>query len=300
MALFATIERDSPDSIKLITLAHLASDFRDKVTDDPQKPVNIMLYGYLTTVAETDSVKEDIERNLMGRSLASISNTLIQMAVPVDKLYVGDMVFSADKGRKIDLFLEQQGEARHSVPSNPPRDGRPLPTVNPPKPVKDAELTINSNKELVLEVTAKTIKSGTRTVVPELSLKSSTGISPVDISNGFSAQLVLWKPKLEGLLRKLGQEGLADKVEFSLNIVAGGALTKEFAKQISAEVVAQLQAALTFDITIPGTSYELPIELSYSWGPAYKADNFEDPTNGNYRSEGQAMIKVTIFRFKSW
>jgi hypothetical protein len=299
MALFATIERDSPDAVKLITLAHLASDFRDRRRVDPQKQINILMYGYLTATAASDSVKQDIERDLMNRSLLSLSKTLVQMGVPIDKLYLGEMVFSGPKGRKIDLFLEQQGEAKHYVPSNPPGIGQPIPTVHPPKRVRDAELSINNNKELVLEVTAHTIKSGTRTLIPEVAFKSSTGISPVEISKGFSAELTLWKPKLEAALRRIGQAGLADKIEFSLKIIGGGALTKEFARQISAEVAASLQAALTFNITIPGTSYELPVELSYSYGGDYKA-GIDDPTNGNISGEGQGMIKVTLFRFKSW
>jgi len=299
MALFATIERDSPEAIKLITLAHLASDFQDRRRVDPQKQVNVLLYGYLTATAASDSVKQDIERDLMNRSLSAISKTLIQMGVPIDKLYLGEMVFSAPKGRKIDLFLEQQGEARHPVPANPPGTGGPTPTVNPPKPVRDAELSVNNKRQLVLEVTAKTIKSAIRTVIPEINFKSSTGISPVEISKGFGAELTLWKPRIEGVLRRLGKERIADKIEFEMKIIGGGALTKEFASQISIEIAAQLEAALTFNITIPGTSYELPVELSYSYGPGYRSD-LTDPTNGNVKWEGQGMVKVTVFRFKSW
>jgi len=299
MALFATIERDSTEAVKMITLAHLASDFQDKLRDAPQKQVNVLIYGYLTEAALADTIKQDIERDLMSQSLTGVTRTLIQMGVPVDQVYLGELIFSAPKGRKIDLFLEQQGEARHTVPSNPPGSGHPLPTVNPPKPIRDAEISVNSNKQLVLEITAKTFKLGSETIVPEISFKSTTGISPVYISNGFGAELTLWKPKLEALLRRLGQEGLADRVEFSLKIVAGGQLTKEFAKQISVEIAAQLQAALTFNITIPGTSYELPVELSYSYGAGYKAD-LTDPTGGGVSRQGEGMIKVTVFRFKAW
>jgi hypothetical protein len=298
MSLFATIERDAPEAAKLITLAHLASDFQDKYKSSPDKRLSILLYPYLTAVAATDSVKEDIERGLMSKSLNSFVKTLVQYGVPIDSVYLGEFVFSGQKGRKIDLFLEQQGESGHPFPSNPSDTGYPLPTVNPPKKVRDAEVSVNSSKQVVLEITAKSIRLGSATVLPEVSFKSTTGISPVDISNGFSAELTLWKPKLETLLRKVGQERWADKIEFSLKIVAGGQLSKEFAGQISAEIAAQLQAALSFNITIPGTSYELPIELSYSYGPAYNAP-YTDPTNGNTAMQGQGMVKVTVFRFKS-
>jgi hypothetical protein len=165
-----------------------------------------------------------------------------------------------------------------------------------PKPVRDSELSINNKREIVLEVTAFKIASGRRVLVPEISFRSSTGISPVEISKGFSSQLVLWKPKLEGLLRRIGQEGIAEKIEFAVKITSGGALTKEFARQISVEVAASLQAALTFNITIPGTKRELPIELSYSFGAAYRS-GFSDPTGGSIGGESQGMIKVTVFRF---
>ena len=299
MSLFATIERDAPEPVRVITLAHLASDFQDKYNSNPDKQLNILLYGYLTAVAATDSVKQDIERGLMNKSLNSVVKTLIQFGVPIENVYLGEFVFSGQKGRQIDLFLEQQGESGHPFPTNPPESGHPLPIVNPPKKVRDAGISVNSSKQVVLEITAKSFKLGSETVLPEVSFKSTTGISPVDISNGFSAELTLWKPKLEGLLRKLGQERWADKIEFSLKIVAGGQLTKEFARQISAEIAAQMQAALSFNITIPGTSYELPIELSYSYGPSYNAP-FTDPTNGNTAMQGQGMIKVTVFRFKGW
>jgi hypothetical protein len=299
MSLFATIERDAPEAARLITLAHLASDFQERRKENPGKSLNILLYGYLTAVAATDSVKEDIERGLMTKSLSSAVKTLVQYGVPIDSVYLGEFVFSVPKGRMIDLFLEQQGESRHVFPTNPPETGHPLPTVNPPKKVRDAEVSVNSSKQVVLEITAKSFKLGSETVLPEVSFKSTTGLSPVDISNGFSAELTLWKPKLEALLRKLGQEGLADRMEFSLKIIAGGQLSKEFAGQISAEIAAQLQAALTFNITIPGTSYELPIELSYSYGPSYNAP-YTDPTNGNAGMQGQGVVKVTVFRFKGW
>jgi len=299
MSLFATIERDTPEAARLMTLAHLASDYQDKRNSNPDKQLNILLYGYLTAIAATDSVKQDIERGLMSKSLNSVVKTLIQFGVPIESVYLGEFVFSGPKGRKIDLFLEQQGESGLSFPTNPPETGHPLPTVNPPKKIRDSEISVNSNKQVALEITAKTFKLGSETVVPEISFKSTTGLSAVDISNGFGAELTLWKPKLEALLRKLGQEGLADKVEFSLKITAGGQLSKEFAKQISVEIAAQLQAVLTFNITIPGTSYELPIELSYSYGPAYSAP-YDDPTNGNAGMQGQGMVKVTVFRFKGW
>jgi hypothetical protein len=292
MALFATLERDSPEADKLVTLAHLASDFQDRFRSDPQKGLNILMIGYLTAAAVGDAVKEEIERGLMNKSILTMSKTLTQMGVPIDKLYLGDLVFSSSKGRKIDLFMEQQGEARHSVPGNPAISGYKIPTINPPKPVRDAELKINSNQELVLEVTARKIESGKRILIPELSFKSSTGISPVAISKGFDAELTVLRPKLESVLKKIGQEGLADKIEFSVQIVGGGKISKEFARQISTEVAASLKVALNINITIPGTKHELPIELSYSYGAAYK--------DGGVTEKGEGMITVTIFRFKSW
>ncbi len=299
MALFATLERDSPEADKLITLAHLASDFQDKLRSEPHKQLGVFMFGYLTDAAAADAVKEDIERGLMGKSLSAISTTLIQMGVPVDKLYLGDMVFSNGKGRKIDLFLEQQGESRHYVPGNPPGTGRPPRTVNPPKPVRDADLSINSKNQLVLEVKVKTIKSGTRTVIPELSFKSNTALSPDALSKAFKAELTLWKPKLEGILKRIGQGNLADKIEFAIRIVGGGKASKDFAKQISAEIAASLRAALTFNVTIPGVNREIPIELSYSYGGGYKTD-ISNPTGGNFTVDGQGTIKITLFKFKSW
>ena len=290
MALFATLERDSPEADKLITLAHLAADYHEKLSSNTDKAVVVVIYGYLTTHAASDSLKEEIERNLMNKSIGPMVKTLTQMGVPIDKLYIADYVFSDRKGRKIDLFLQQQGESRHVLPSNPSEPGRRIPQVNIPKPVRDSRVTLDSGKELILEVTARTIKSGKRTVVPELSLKTTTGISPVAISKGFGAELVAWKPKLEGLLRKIGKAGLADKVEFALKIVGVGKMSKEFAHQISIEIAASLKAALTFDITIPGTSYELPVELSYSYGAAYR--------DGTIGDRGQGMVTITLFRFK--
>ncbi|HSU24666.1 MAG TPA: hypothetical protein VLI65_01675, partial [Pyrinomonadaceae bacterium] len=89
MALFATLERDSPEADKLVTLAHLASDFQDRFRSDPQKGLNILMIGYLTAAAVGDAVKEEIERGLMNKSILSMSKTLTQMGVPIDKLYLG-------------------------------------------------------------------------------------------------------------------------------------------------------------------------------------------------------------------
>jgi len=45
MSLFATIERDTPEAARLMTLAHLASDYQDKRHSNPDKQLNILLYG---------------------------------------------------------------------------------------------------------------------------------------------------------------------------------------------------------------------------------------------------------------
>src|SRR3982751_5274411 len=104
MALFATLERDTPDSEKLITLAHLASDLKDKKTSEPSKQLSVVLYGYLTSVAASDAVKESIERDLMRKSISSISKSLVDLGVPIDLLFIGDYVFSDAKARMIDIF----------------------------------------------------------------------------------------------------------------------------------------------------------------------------------------------------
>ncbi len=300
MALFATIERDSPESVKLITLAHLAADFKEKRRSRPDRQLSIVLYGYLTAVAASDSIKEEIERGLMNKSLAAITKTLVGYGVPIDKLYIGEFVFSTSKARKIDIFLQQQGEAAPNFPGNPPVAGRTgMPMLS--KSAKDAELSINSNKKLTLEVTVYENKSGRRTVVPEIAFKTITAVTWLEATQGFSSQLTLWKPKLEVLMRRIGQQGIADKVEFAVRITVDGEAgrSKEVAKQISAQVAASLKAALTFKITIPGTKRELPVELSYSYGIGYRA-NHEAPLDGRFSEEGKGMITVTLFRFNSW
>ena len=109
MALFATIERDASEQVRLTTLAHLAADLKDKLNTDPGKAVSVVLYGYLTAVAASDSVKDDIERGLMNKSLSAITKTLVQLGVPIDKIFVGEMVYSAAKARNIDIFLQLAG-----------------------------------------------------------------------------------------------------------------------------------------------------------------------------------------------
>jgi hypothetical protein len=283
--------------VKLITLAHLAADIKERRTSNPGKPLGVFLIGYLTAAAASDSVKEEIERGLMAKSISALARDLAELGVPMDKIYVGEMVFSGQKGRKIDIFLQQQGEAAPNLPGNsvPGRTGAPDFRKSP----KDGSLNVTSGRELVMEVTVYEVKSSRRTIIPELSFKSSTGISPTEIYTGFSSQLTLWKPKLESALKRIGQQGIADKVEFSLKIVGGGARSKEFANQISVEAAAALKAALNIKVTIPGTRRELPIELSYSYGGSYKASDGAY-LDGRFAAEGKGMISVTLFRFNSW
>jgi hypothetical protein len=291
MALFATLERDSPESDKLVTLAHLAADFKEKLRSDSNKKLIVLIYGYLTNYAASDTVKEEIERGLMNKSVGKMLDTLVQMGVPIDKLYLGEYVFSNSKGRKVDLFLEQQGEPHHVLPGNPKDANHRIPQVKTPKPVRDSELKINSGQELVVEVTGFKIESGKRVLIPELSTKKTTGISPVEISKGYGGELVLLRPKLEGILKKIGQDGIADKIEFAVKITGGAKLSKEFAHSVGIEIAAQIKAALNFNVTIPGTKRELPVELSYSYGAAYK--------DGSVDKKGEGMITITLFRFGS-
>lgn len=301
MALFATIERNSPESAKLITLAHLAADFKEKRLADPQKQLNVLIYGYLTAVAASDTIKEEIERDLMKRALAPIVKTLAGYGVPIDKIYIGEFIFSGPKGRQIDLFLQQQGESARDLPANTSGAGGRAGAPNSPKSAKDAALNINSSKRVTLDVTVYEKKSSRRTVVPEIAIKTITAVSWLEASQGFSSQLTLWKPKLERLLRRIGQEGSADKIEFAVKITVDGEAgkSKEVANQISAKIAASLKAALTFNVPIPGTKHEVPIELSYSYGAGYRA-NHEAPFDGRFSEESKEMINVTLFRFNKW
>jgi len=301
MALFATIHRNTPDPEKLITLAHLAADFKEKRLADPHKQLNVVIFGYLTATAGSDTVKEEIERDLMNRALSAITKTLAQYGVPINNIYIAEFIFSGPKGREIDLFLQQQGESAKDMPNNTqaPRGG----TVGPnfTKPAKDAGLSISSSKKLTLEVTVYENKSGRRTLVPEIKFKTITALTWLEAAQGFSSQLTLWKPKLEGVLKRVGQQASADNIEFAIKVTVDGdaSKSKDAAQQISAKVAASIKAALTFKITIPGTKRELPIELSYSYGGSYRA-NHESPLNGRFSEESKGMITVTLFRFNSW
>ena len=301
MALFATIHRNTPDPEKLITLAHLAADFKERRLADPHKQLNVVIFGYLTATAGSDTVKEEIERDLMNRALAPITKTLVHYGVPVDSLYIAEFIFSGPKGRQIDLFLQQQGESPKDMPNNTqaPRGGAVGP--NFVKPAKDAGLNISTSKKVTLEVTLYENKSGRRTLVPEIKFKSITALTWLEAAQGFSSQLTLWKPKLEGVLKRIGQQASADNIEFALKVTFDGdaAKSKDAAAQISAKVAASIKAALTFKITIPGTKRELPIELSYAYGGSYRA-NHEAPLNGRFSEESKGMITVTLFRFNSW
>jgi hypothetical protein len=289
MSLFATIRRDAPEAAKLVTLAHLASDFKDKFRSDPQKSLSILIYGYLTVEAASDEIKSDIERDLMNRSMVSFSKTLVQYGVPIDKIFVmQDFVYSSSKARKIDLFLEQQGESRHGYPQNP-TDPHKVPALEIPEPARNKEISVNKDRQLVVEITAYKIESGKRTVVPELSLKTATGISLVDISKEFSAEVVALRPKLVSVLEKIGLGGQAEKVEFAIKIVGGGKISKKFKEQLSYEIGAQVQAALKIELTVPKIGKKLPVEISYSYGTAYGSEGF--------KAEGQGMIKVVLFEF---
>jgi len=298
MALFATIHRNTPDPEKL---TNLAANFKEKRLADPHKQLNIVIYGYLTATAGSDTVMEEIERDLMNRALASITKTLVHNGVPISNIYIAEFIFSGPKGRQIDLFLQQQGESAKEMPNNaqPPRGGAVAPDLA--KKAKDAGLNISSKKKLTLEVTVYENKSKRRTLVPEIKFKTITALSWLEASQGFSSQLTLWKPKLEGVLKRIGQQASADNIEFAIKVMVDGdaSKSKDAAQQISAKVAASIKAALTFKITIPGTKRELPIELSYSYGGSYRA-NHEEPLNGRFSEESKGVITVTLFRFDSW
>jgi len=297
MGLFARIERD-PHLVDKQLVTQLATDFLDRLQSNPQANPTIVLFGYLTHLAANDLQMEEIERGLMNRSIDFVTRILTGMQVPVERLYVGDYIYSATKSRKVDLFLQQAGEPSN-FPMNPMLPVHRKHDVRSPKRVLDAALDINSAKHLVLDVTVFAIKSGRRTLLKELALKSITGISPTDISTKFNAQLVLWKPKLQELMRRIGQEDMADKVEFAVKLTGGASRSKEFTRQVSLAVSASLKAALTFNVTIPGTKHEVAIELSYSYGASYTADEGRYG-DGQFADKGKGMINVTLFRFKSW
>ncbi len=294
MGLFATVERD-PHLIDQRTLTRLAGEFKDRNNSRPESSPSIFIFGYLTQTAAEDAVKEDIERGLMNRGIQYVSRWLSQLGIPADRIYINEHVISAMKSRKIDLFLQQRGETA-TFPANAPISSRRAKDFLQPKDADKNAVKVNSNQELVLEVTAYAIKADKRTVLKEIALKSITGISPSQINTKFYAELSLWKPKLHKLLRKIGQDGMADKVQFSFKLTGGGTKSKDFGDEVKVAVSASLKAALSVQVSVPGTKHEVTIELSFSYGVSYKAE-MDRITDGSVGDKGKGMVEVTLFRF---
>ncbi|MCI0335948.1 MAG: hypothetical protein L0226_00080 [Acidobacteria bacterium] len=254
-----TLYPDDSDASESYKLVRLARTFRAQWADNTGSEINV--YGYLTTEAKYNTIKEKDERVVMRQRMDYVRNTLNEMGVPKDKVWVGGVAFSSHRGGQIDLFI-RDGKSNAILPPYPPYVSPSSPKQ--PSPSKDqwldadTEISIDPVKreiEAEVELSYKE-PSGNRKILPKASIKFSI------TSNGslseVGAELTLLKQKLARQILW----GVAQDVKISVKAVGLIDFASSSAERITGELNAKFKAALSANLAIPDTRVKIPVELS--------------------------------------
>lgn len=265
MGLYTTFNKNTTEAEQLMVLAWLASKFQDKLRSNSGKSPVVFIWGYLDPIAAGDSVAEEIERQAMDKRIISIGKNLIRLGVPVDKIYPLDSKITNIGGHQhpIDIFLQEAGETNSVVPSVPllGPDPHPAKTLKPTPPGKwEGNL---SQEGIKVEVDLYSKESGKRTLLKTFKVKKSYGLSLKEWSIEIGAEVTLWKPEIDEILKKKRLEKFVGKFEFEVKVAGGRKLSKEFAAGISQEYSAKLSAGLSF-IVSDGWKVSFEISTGYA------------------------------------
>jgi hypothetical protein len=259
---FETIYQVDSDASKSVKLSKIARGYKNLAVDY-SKIVNINIYGYIRSDAQMNSVTENSERAAMQSRFNDLRNSLIQMGVPGDKIWVGGVAFSSNWGGQITISVKETNLNSIILPPYPPT----VPNNDPKKPSGGKEQWIDGDGSVKRDVIKDTIaievelsfkEGGIFRVQPPVSIKASVK------SDGTIELGAEWTPVEEEIKRKAAW-GVIQEIKFKISAEIGAGV-KFDEKRINAEINSAVKAALTAIVKIPGTSVKIPVEVSIGVG----------------------------------
>lgn len=227
---------------------------------------SVNIYGYIKTEVQMNSQTEKAERAAMQARLNYMRDSLMQMGIPNDKLWVGGVTFSSNWGGQINISVKKIESNPLILPSYPPY----VPSIGPsPKPSTqeqwlDAEgsLGVDALKgEMTVEVELSVkensiLKTKKLSAALKLGLKPDGSLSDAELG----AELVILKQEIA----KSAVGGVIQNVK--IKVAASGYAKVKFddLEKAKTELNAKLKAVLSADLGIPSTKIKFPVEVSIS------------------------------------
>lgn len=255
---FETIYQADSGASESAKLSRLARGYKSRAID-LSKIVNINVYGYIRSESQMSSAAEKSERSAMQTRFNNIKNSLIQMGVPSDKIWIGGVAFSSNWGGQITVSVKETSLNSIILPPYAPA----VPANDPQRPSGAKEQWLDADgsvkKDVIKGVIALEIELSLKEgeifrTLPPISAKASV---KSDGKIELGAELTV----IEEEIKKKAFWGAVKEVKFKISIEGGSEFSFED-RRIQTELNAAVKAALSATFVIPGTSVKLPVEVS--------------------------------------
>ena len=251
-------------------LLKLSSGYRNLAIDVfsmriPTKSVDVTISGYIRSELQYNTEVEKKERAAMRLRLDEIKNSLIQLGVPRDKIWVRGIAYATNMGGQINISVNENKPNQIILPSYPPYITPYGPQQNQGNKEQwlDAEggaVVDPLSGEMTMEIEISFKENGVLKTKPpvkaKVALNPDGSLSAVELS----AELVLLKQEIA---KKLAG-GLIQDVKFKIAASASAKFKLDDSNQFKTDLNAKVKAALGFDLVIPKLKHRIPIEASLS------------------------------------
>jgi hypothetical protein len=253
------VDSGASESAKLLKIAR---SYNSRAID-LAKIVNVSIYGYISTEAQMNSATERSERAAMQTRMNGIRDSLIQMGVPNDKIWVGGVAFSSKWSGQINVSLREVNLNSIILPPYMP----PIPSNDPQNPSGAKEQWLDADGSV-----KKDVLKGVIAIEIELSLKEG-GIfrtkppisAKVSFKSDGSIELGTELTAIEEEIKKKALWGTVQEIKFKISVEGGAEFNFED-KKIQTQLNAAVKTALSATLVIPGTSIKIPVEVSIGIG----------------------------------
>ncbi len=253
------VDSGASESAKLLKIAR---SYNSRAID-LAKIINVSIYGYISTEAQMNSATERSERAAMQTRMNGIRDSLIQMGVPNDKIWVGGVAFSSKWSGQINISLREVNLNSIILPPYMP----PIPSNDPQNPSGAKEQWLDADGSV-----KKDVLKGVIAIEIELSLKEG-GIfrtkppisAKVSFKSDGSIELGAELTAIEEEIKKKALWGTVQEIKFKISVEGGAEFNFED-KKIQTQLNAAVKTALSATLVIPGTSIKIPVEVSIGIG----------------------------------
>jgi hypothetical protein len=248
-------DSDASESAKLLKIAR---GYKSRAIDYA-KVVNVNIYGYISSEAQMNSTTEKSERAAMQNRMNRVRDSLIQMGVASDKVWIGGVAFSSNWGGQITVSIREVNVNSIILPPYTPY----VPPANPKKSPDAKEQWIDADGSvkkdvpknvIAIEIEVSLKEGGIFRTKPPISAKASVK------SDGKIELGAEWTP-IEEEIKKKALWGTVQEVKFKIS-AEGNVEMKFDDKKFHSELNAAVKAALSATLVIPGTSIKIPVEVS--------------------------------------